>query len=237
MFMLGLAVALGVLLASQTIGRAMVAMKRDHSIRVKGTASADVKSDHGKWTAIISSRGTTLVDAYATLEIATAKAHAFIEARGFTKDEIFVFSVDSTTTWKQTEKGITTNEIEWYNLSQRIQVSSGKVELVRATSNEVTALIRDGVDINSLTPEFTVTTIESEKMRLLEQATQNGFERAGVMVRASGGKPGRLASASQGVFQIVASGSTDSSDYGSYDTTTIAKSVRAVVTLEYDVDE
>jgi hypothetical protein len=42
-------------------------------------------------------------------------------------------------------------------------------------------------------------------------------------------------SASQGVYQIVARGSTGSSDYGEYDTSSIDKTARVVVTLEYAV--
>ena len=40
----------------------------------------------------------------------------------------------------------------------------------------------------------------------------------------------------QGVFQIVSKGSTDSSDWGRYDTGTIGKTARCVVTLEYAIE-
>jgi hypothetical protein len=51
----------------------------------------------------------------------------------------------------------------------------------------------------------------------------------------SGGKVGGLSSASQGVFQITAVNSTDTSDYGVYDTSTIEKSVKCVVTVEFKI--
>jgi hypothetical protein len=43
-------------------------------------------------------------------------------------------------------------------------------------------------------------------------------------------------SAQQGVFQITARHSTDTSGYGMYDTATIEKTAKAVVTLEYAID-
>jgi hypothetical protein len=46
---------------------------------------------------------------------------------------------------------------------------------------------------------------------------------------------GRLVSAAQGVYQIVARGSTSGSDYGEYNTSSIDKTARIVVTLEYAV--
>ena len=45
----------------------------------------------------------------------------------------------------------------------------------------------------------------------------------------------RSDSASQGVFQITPVNSTDVSDTGCYDTTSIDKSVKCVVTLNFQV--
>ena len=47
---------------------------------------------------------------------------------------------------------------------------------------------------------------------------------------------GALISASQGVFQITARHSTEVSSWGVYDTSTIEKTVKAVVTLEYAIE-
>ncbi len=46
---------------------------------------------------------------------------------------------------------------------------------------------------------------------------------------------GTLKYASQGVFHITPVNSTDISDYGRYDPTTIEKSIKAVVTIEYSI--
>ena len=53
----------------------------------------------------------------------------------------------------------------------------------------------------------------------------------------SSGRVGSLSSASQGVFQITPVDSTEVTDYGSYDTTTIKKNVKAVVTLEFRIEK
>ena len=75
------------------------------------------------------------------------------------------------------------------------------------------------------------------KMTLLEKATQNGYDRAQVLAKSSGSKVGTLANASQGVFQIVSYGSTDVSDYGISDTSSIKKNAKAVVSMEYFIDK
>jgi hypothetical protein len=109
------------------------------------------------------------------------------------------------------------------------------VQVVRTISNESTALIKNGVEVESGSPVYKVSSIEKTKLELLEQATANAYERAQVLARGSGSGVGSLVSASQGVYQIVARGSTGSSDYGEYDTSSIDKTARVVVTLEYAV--
>jgi len=69
------------------------------------------------------------------------------------------------------------------------------------------------------------------------QATQNAYNRAGILAKNSKGSVGALSSASQGVFQITPVNSTDVSDEGQYDTSTIDKVVKAVVTLEFHVEK
>jgi hypothetical protein len=59
--------------------------------------------------------------------------------------------------------------------------------------------------------------------------------RAEELAKNSGSEVGKLKYASQGVFQITPVNSTDVSDYGIYDTTTIEKSIKAVVTIEYSI--
>jgi hypothetical protein len=52
----------------------------------------------------------------------------------------------------------------------------------------------------------------------------------------SGSRVGRLRSASQGVFQITPRFSTEIEDYGMSDTTTVDKTAKAVVTMEFSIE-
>jgi hypothetical protein len=54
-----------------------------------------------------------------------------------------------------------------------------------------------------------------------------------VLVDASGARLGELRAVSVGVFQITPPNSTEVSDYGEYDTTTLAKDVTAVVNVTF----
>jgi uncharacterized protein len=57
--------------------------------------------------------------------------------------------------------------------------------------------------------------------------------RARALVETTGGRIGRLRSVDVGVFQVTAPNSTQVSDYGVYDTSTLDKDVIAVVNASF----
>ena len=85
-------------------------------------------------------------------------------------------------------------------------------------------------------PMFTVSSTDVAKNNLLAEATRNALERAETLANGSGSKVGALQSASQGVIQILPRGSISNNDGSDYSTTTIDKTMRAVVSLEYAVE-
>lgn len=234
-FLLGATLAFAVLGASEQVGLAVRTMKQDNVIRVKGVAEVDVASDRATWWGTVRASAPTLQEAYAELERSMGALKGFVVSKGISADLITVASVDMTKEFARNEKGNPTNTIERYSLSQRLGFTSPNVLVVRDIANESTALIRDGFEIESGSAVYKISTIEKTKLELLEKATANAFERAQTLARGSGSGVGSLVSASQGVYQIVARGSTSSSDYGEYDTSAIDKTARVVVTLEYAV--
>ena len=234
-FLLGATLAFAVLGASDQVGRAVRTMKQDNVIRVKGVAEVDITSDRAIWWGTVRARAQTLPAAYDELAKATDALKAFVVSKGIPADSITIASVDITREMKRDDKGNATNEVERYVLRQQLGFGSPNVQVVREISNGATALIKDGVEVESGSPTYTVSTLEKTKLELLEKATANAYERAQVLARGSGSSVGGLVSAAQGVYQIVARGSTDSSDYGEYNPSAIDKTARVVVTLEYGV--
>jgi len=89
-------------------------------------------------------------------------------------------------------------------------------------------------------PAFLVSNLEDIKMSLIGAATQNAQRRADEFAKNGNVTVGAMRSASQGAFYILPAGaSVDSSDYGyggTYDKTTIAKTARVVVTIDYNIE-
>ena len=70
---------------------------------------------------------------------------------------------------------------------------------------------------------------------MVGEATKNAKQRAESMVSGTNGKIGTMNSAKMGVFQIVPINSTDVSDYGINDTSSIEKKVVATVNATFNV--
>lgn len=237
LFLLGAALAFGVIGASDRLGVALRTMRQDNTISVKGVSEMSLTSDRGSWTGTVRAHAATLPEAYGSLEHSMTALRAFVIQSGIPNDLITIGSVTISRVMKRDEKGNATNDIEEYVLTQGLGFTSPNVLVVRQIANDATALIKQGVEVESGNPIFKVSTLEEAKLRLLEQATTNAYERAKTLARGSGNSVGKLANASQGTFQILAYGSTSTSEWsGEYDTSTIDKIARVVVTLDYTVE-
>lgn len=237
MLALGAALALGFAYASQSVSRALVAMRTASTIKVKGTAAVDVESDLAAWQGFVTARGATLPEAYTRLNTGTQRLQKFIGEAGFDATEVTVDAVTTQMNSARDTKGNELSRIESYVLTQPIAVRSAKVTQVKALSERVTELIKEGLEVRSSPPQFLLSSPDAAKRDLLAEATRNAFERANTLAKGSGSRVGALQSASQGVIKILARGEIDNNEYGrDYDTTAIQKTMRAVVSLEYAIE-
>jgi hypothetical protein len=236
--LLGIFFALGVIVAAGLLARSAERVKlADRTIRVKGYAVTQITSDVAEWRLSVSARGANLADTYKKLQADLEKTLAYLASEGIPRENFAIFQVDTTIKYKVTAEGAGTNEIESYVLSQELGVRSSDVQLIRRLSRECTSLIKQGIEITSHYPNYFYKGLEELKVELIGKATKNARLRADQFAANSGSAIGALKSARQGVFQITPVYSTQVSDYGSYDTRTIEKSVKAVVTIEYFVSE
>ncbi len=238
MFLLGAAIAVGLIVSAAIAYRAALRVSHSESIRVKGSASQRVRSDFGIWRGSISVAAPSLEEAAEKLEAAEKSATDLITAAGFRMGEAATWeSISITTVFKKNENGVDTPEILRYQLLRSLEISSPDVERLDKINRGFTDLVRQGINVSNYGASYVITNLDDYKLKLLAAATENGRQRAEILARsAAGGQVGGLISASQGIFQILAPGSSDISDFGTYDKSTIDKEVKAVVTLEFGVE-
>lgn len=234
---LGLFLALGLVASALVVSSTArdVVPVRD-KIQVKGYAEKRVTADLGKWTGQFNARTSTLKASYAELQAARQKVENFLTSQGFSGDAVDYAPTQTMIHFRFDPQGGMTNDIQAYELSQSVTVTSNDVEKLNRLSREVSKLISEGVVFMSFPPQYYYTGLEALKLELLAEATANARERAGALAEAGGAKVGALRSARQGVFQITPAVSTDVSDYGVYDTTSIEKAVKSVVTVEFAIE-
>ena len=228
--------ALGLILSSFVLSKFFVSVKHEKAITVKGYAESDIVSDIGKFYCTASARDPDQKAAYEKSRANLAAVLDFLKRSGFSESEITADAVQMCRVNKRNEKGIQTNETEFYDAYQTVSIASSNVSLVRDVSRRMTELIKEGIDISVGSPEFLVSDLKDAKLSLLAAATEDGFRRAQSLAQHSGARVGALVSAQQGVLQITQRHSTETSGYGMYDTSTIEKTVKAVVTLEYQIE-
>lgn len=220
--------------SSYILSRFFIRIQKEKVLQVKGYAQKIIKSDVGHFAADIMVRATELANGYQALKNNTDIAVAQIKNYGFTDSEITTGNISVDKIYKRVN-GKETNEIQFYLLSQVIKVRSNKVNLIEEKHKLLNSLLANGIEINVWTPEYFISDLNKYKLELLAKAAENAHLRAATIAKNSGGTLGNLNSARQGVIQITAPLSTETSDYGTFNTNSLNKAIKIVVTLEYNV--
>ncbi|MCX6358148.1 MAG: SIMPL domain-containing protein [Candidatus Aureabacteria bacterium] len=236
LFVLGLTLALGMVVSTFVAGRSVERVKSaSQTIRVKGSSERRIVSDWAVWDARFSTRSRVLVTAYEKLQKDLAAIRVYLEQNGVKREDVALSSVTTTILYRQNEKGNATNDIDGYVLDQCLELKSADIPLIARLSRDSTSLIKDGIEFASSPPRYFYTKINDLKIKMLGEATKDAKARAEQLALSSGSRVGALRSASQGVFQITPPYSTEVSDSGVYDTSSIEKSIKALVTVDFSI--
>ena len=230
-----LSMVVGLIGAAFLISKPWVTIQHAEPIMVKGYAESEVSADQGSLTVRISEKGEGNGEAYDKAGESLDTVRALVNEVLGEEVEMVELSSSLSETKKLNEKGNRTNEIEYVTATRSVRVNSEKVEDLDRLSRKLYDLNGKGIRLTLSGPDFFVSHLDEVKIDLMKRATKNGRDRAEIMAKSSGEKLGSLVSARQGVIQITKPNSTRTSSYGIYDTETIEKVVKLVVTLEFKI--
>ncbi len=205
------------------------------AVTVKGFAQQRIESDYAIWNSSIVVRSPSMAEGYKRIEADAAKVRSYLISQGVKEEELSGSAVTINARYKQSMSGMFTNEIELFEVNRTIGVKSADVKLVEKVAKGVTFLIQDGIELQSWEPAFHYTKLDNLKIQMLGGAAEDAKQRAEEIASKSGAKIGRLASATQGVFQITPVYSSEISGEGWLDTSSVEKTIRAVVTVSYEL--
>lgn len=235
---LGVCIAAATIVSSIILSQGFLKITKfvREQITVTGSTQKEIKSDYIVWKGTFSTRQVDLKTGYKKLNEDLEKVKKYLLNKGINDKEIIISQISTDKVYKKNEKGNATNEIQWYILSEGIEVRSKDVEKVDKISRESTELINENIEFESYAPEYSYTKLDELKIEMLAKATENAKQRAENMVKATGNKIGFMRSARMGVFQITPINSTEVSDWGVNDTTSLEKKVTAVVTVSFAIE-
>ena len=233
----GAAMAIGLVFSSLIFGWFYSKTKKgDEAITVTGSAKKRIKSDLVVWSAGVTAQSPQLTEAYKQLSDNIPKIKQYLISKGIAENEMTISSIATTTLKKQDSNGVETSEVNGYLLKQSIEVRSGNVDKIAQIAREATELINQGILIESNAPQYYYTQIGDMKIEMLGEASKDAKTRAERIAASTGNSIGAVRSARMGVLQITPADSTEVSDGGIYDTSTIDKDLTAVVNISFAVD-
>jgi uncharacterized protein len=192
-----------------------------------GSAKTSVTSDSAKFSGSVIAYGAQyeLPTRYKELEASTEKVKAYLLASGVTEEELVISPITQFEQYDYNNSG----GPKQFQLSQMVSVNSTDVEKVTKISNGVADIAKSGVLFQTNGAQYFYSKLADLRVSLLGEAVKDAKARAREIAKASGSNVGKLKSATSGVVQVLAPNSIDTSDYGTYDTSTVEKEVMVTV--------
>jgi hypothetical protein len=206
-----------------------------NGITVTGSAKTSATADNVVWTLNVSLTRQTVSDAVTKVGSDVAAVTKYLTAGGIPADELTLGSV-STYANEEYSNGNSTGRILNYRASRDVVVRSKDVQLVSKLSQGIGSILQTGVSVNNYGPQYYLSTLPKLRPQLLEKAMKDAKVRAVAITKAVGGKVGAVQAVRSGVFQVTTPDSTEISDSGSYDTSSIEKTVTSTVSVTFKVN-
>lgn len=204
-------------------------------ISVTGSYSQNVVSDSGAFEFEIKANASNKAAAYALMNKQRPVVIKYLKAQGFEDKDIEIKTSRGYDVYEVNYNGISTNKIIGFNASQTIFVRSNDVQKIKKVSTDITNLTAQGIDVSVYEPSYFYSKLSDLKVKMLEEATKDAKQRASAMLKATHNRVGKIQSVRMGVFQITPINSTNVSDMGINDTTTIEKKITSVANVTFSI--
>ncbi len=230
----GLFLAAGLVLSSMLGTTAWVKIKNSQFITSKGSTRKNVKSDLVVWKGSFTTEAPTLLDAQHKLKTDAAKVSDFLNQNGVTNlvfKPIAIEEIQASVSNETNGESVSRQRTVGYRLTQKVRVESDDVE--RMAELDTTPLVEQDVLFTTEPPQFLYTKVAEEKIEMLADATKDARARAEQIAAQGSRSIANLHDAEMGVFQITPLHETDTSGDGENDTSSLDKTITAVVTATF----
>lgn len=208
---------------------------KQNVVTVTGSAKKTFKSDLVVWDGTFTAQSPKLSDAYNVIKSDSQKVRSYLISQGIDEKDLVFSSITTVANNTVLPNGQVSANIESYKLSQNVEIRSKDVDRITKISRKATELINQGISFQSNPPQYFFTKIADLKVDMLSLATKDAMTRAQQIAKSTNSEVGKLRAARMGVFQITSLYSTEVSDSGINDTSSIDKEITAVMTCDFEI--
>jgi len=200
----------------------------EDTLSVTGSVRERVTSDIVKWTSNFSRTVPVeeLGSGYQMMQNDQRLVLNFFEDNGFTEEDLIISPVFMEQLYLYDPNAPKENA-----LRQTVEIQSTDVEKITSMAKNIQRLIDQGVIFSTQSLEYYYSKLVELRIELIPDAINDAKLRAQKIAEGSGKEIGVIKSANLGVVQVLPVNSTEVSDWGTYDTSTIEKEVMIPVTV------
>ena len=202
------------------------------TLTVTGSVKQKVTSDLVKWTGTFQRNipQENLKNGYAQMKADEVLVLKFFKDNGFDESVVRITPI-----FMEAPFQYDPNAPKEYILRQNVEVQSNEIQKITSMAKNTQILIDQGVIYSTNYLEYYYTKLPELRIALLKDAVSDAKMRAQKIAESTGLQVGSIKSANAGVVQVLQVNSTDISDYGAYDTSTIEKEVMVIVTAIFNL--
>jgi hypothetical protein len=189
-----------------------------------------VRSDLVLWSGSFSTEAESLLGAQSQLKDDASKVEAFLKSNGITNYTLGPIYIEELKSTDKVPKRL------GFHLTQTVDVNSDEVDRITKLARDSTVLVEQGVFFTTSQPQYIYTKAGEAKIEMLAEATKDARSRAEQIVSQGGRRIHQLRSARMGVFQITPLYSTQTSSEGMNDTSSLEKTITAVVSASFSLE-
>lgn len=204
------------------------------TLTVTGASTEQIISDYADWNIEVTGTGSSQQLAYRDLQPTLQQSLDFLKNQGIKDDELSLEVLNLSS--RENRNRVTSQLISttWF-ARQVIRIASEDVNKISDVSNRISELVGQGVPLTIRPPAYTYTKLAEKRVDMLAKATADARKRALAIAREAGSGIGAITNADTGTFQITVPNSTEMSNFGSYNTSTIQKDITAVMGVTFRV--
>ena len=222
---LGVCLIISAVIASITF---YIVRSPEDTLSVTGSVRQRVTSDIAQWSGEFSRTVLTedLKIGYDMMQTDQELVLDFFEDNGFNEEDVAISPVFMSQLYMYDPDAPKENV-----LRQSVEIQSSNVEKITDMAKNTQELINKGIIFSTNSLEYYYSGLPDLRIELIPDAINDAELRAEKIAEGSGKKIGSIKSAHLGVVQVLPVNSTEVSDWGTYDTTTIEKQVMIPVTV------